>query len=72
MGSARTTLARRTAAARGFSAWAHRCGLLAADVAAQLATPKAHRELLDVLRSERRLAFQYPHFAINARRGRCV
>jgi site-specific recombinase XerD len=50
MGAARATLARRTAAARSFSAWAHRGGLLPADVAAPLATPKAHRELPGVLR----------------------
>lgn len=56
MGSARTTLARRTAAARTFSAWAHRSGLLGSDVAAQLATPKAHRELPGVLRSDQAAA----------------
>jgi integrase/recombinase XerC len=56
MGAARTTLARRTAAARAFSAWAHRAGLLAADAAAHLATPKAHRELPGVLRSDQAAA----------------
>ncbi|MCM0678779.1 site-specific integrase, partial [Micromonospora phytophila] len=49
-GAARTTLARRAASARAFSAWAHRGGLLPADVGAALASPRAHRELPTVLR----------------------
>lgn len=56
MGAARTSLARRAAAARTFSAWAHRAGLLAADVAAPLASPKAHRELPTVLRADQAAA----------------
>jgi integrase/recombinase XerC len=56
MGAARATLARRTAAARSFSAWAHRTGLLPTDVAAPLATPKAHRELPGVLRVDQATA----------------
>jgi integrase/recombinase XerC len=56
MGSARATLARRTAAARSFSAWAHRTGLLPTDVAAALATPKARRELPGVLRVDQATA----------------
>ncbi|WP_308504099.1 site-specific integrase [uncultured Actinomyces sp.] len=32
-GHARATLARRSAAIRSFSTWAHRCGLLSSDVA---------------------------------------
>ena len=52
LGAARTSLARRAAAARTFSAWAHRGGLLATDVGAQLATPKAGRDLPAVLRAE--------------------
>ncbi|WP_165242472.1 tyrosine recombinase XerC [Corynebacterium lizhenjunii] len=48
-GLSRATLARRTAAARGFSTWAHRQGYLEADVAARLMTPKAHRHLPRVL-----------------------
>jgi integrase/recombinase XerC len=51
-GAARTSLARRAAAARTFSVWAHRDGLLATDVGAQLASPKAHRELPSVLRAD--------------------
>ncbi|MEV4532206.1 tyrosine recombinase XerC [Asanoa sp. NPDC049518] len=52
LGGARASLARRAAAARTFSAWAHRGGLLASDVGAQLATPKANRDLPAVLRTE--------------------
>lgn len=44
-GAARTTMARRAAAARTFSTWAHRDGRLPTDVAAGLASPRAHREL---------------------------
>ncbi|RGC70003.1 Tyrosine recombinase XerC [Micromonospora sp. MW-13] len=49
-GAARTTMARRAASARTFSAWAHRAGLLPTDVAAPLASPRAHRDLPTVLR----------------------
>ncbi|GGL86584.1 tyrosine recombinase XerC [Micromonospora yangpuensis] len=56
MGLARTSLARRAAAARTFSVWAHRSGLLPTDVAAALASPKAHRELPTVLRAEQAAA----------------
>lgn len=52
MGAARSSLARRAAAARTFSAWAHRGGLVTTDVGAQLATPKATRDLPDVLRTD--------------------
>jgi integrase/recombinase XerC len=52
LGGARASLARRAAAARTFSAWAHRGGLLDADVGAQLATPKANRDLPTVLRAD--------------------
>lgn len=51
-GAARTTLARRAAAARTFTAWAHRQGLLAIDAGARLASPKARRELPAVLHVE--------------------
>jgi integrase/recombinase XerC len=50
-GAARTSLARRAAAARTFSAWGHRAGLLDADVGAQLASPRAARDLPAVLRA---------------------
>jgi integrase/recombinase XerC len=51
-GAARSSLARRAAAARTFTAWAHRDGLLDADVGARLASPKARRELPTVLRED--------------------
>ncbi|MGK5519767.1 tyrosine-type recombinase/integrase [Micromonospora sp. URMC 107] len=56
MGAARTSLARRAASARTFSAWAHRCGLLPADVAGALASPRAHRDLPTVLRADQAAA----------------
>ncbi|MEV5818330.1 tyrosine recombinase XerC [Micromonospora haikouensis] len=55
-GAARTTMARRAAAARAFSAWAHRAGLMPTDVAAPLASPRAHRELPTVLRADQAAA----------------
>ena len=51
-GAARTTLARRGSAARVFTAWAHRRGLLPTDPGALLATPKGHRLLPDVLQPD--------------------
>src|SRR5215472_11851852 len=48
-GQARTTIARRAAAARAFTAFAHRRGWLAADPGAQLASPRVHRHLPQVL-----------------------
>jgi len=51
-GAARTTLARRAAAARTFSTWAYRSGLLAQDVGQRLASPKPHRDLPQVLRAD--------------------
>lgn len=52
LGAARATLARHAAVARTFSTWAHRAGLLSANVAAGLASPKAHRTLPGVLRAD--------------------
>ncbi|MFD6751873.1 MULTISPECIES: tyrosine recombinase XerC [Micromonospora] len=52
MGAARASLARRAAAARTFSAWAHRGGLLPTDVAATLASPRPQRTLPTVLRTD--------------------
>ncbi len=49
-GRARTTLARRASAARMFTAWAHRRGLIDTDSGSLLAMPKARRSLPDVLR----------------------
>jgi integrase/recombinase XerC len=48
-GQARTTIARRAAAARAFTAFAHRRGWLAGDPGAQLASPRVHRHLPQVL-----------------------
>jgi integrase/recombinase XerC len=49
-GSARATLARRSAALRTFAAWAHREGLTDTDAGQLLVSPKAHRVLPHVLR----------------------
>lgn len=51
-GASRTTLARRAAAARTFTAWAHRAGHLAADPGPRLAAPRPHRTLPAVLRAD--------------------
>lgn len=48
-GAARSTLARRVAAARSFCGWAVREGLLSADPAARLEAPRPHRHLPTVL-----------------------
>lgn len=48
-GAARSTVARRVAAARSFSAWARRAGLVPADVAARLEAPRPRRHLPEVL-----------------------
>jgi len=51
-GAARATLARRGAAARAFTAYAHRQGWLSTDPGPQLGTPKARRVLPQVLRRD--------------------
>jgi integrase/recombinase XerC len=51
-GAARATLARRGAAARAFTSFAHRQGWLATDPGPQLGTPKTRRVLPQVLRRE--------------------
>ena len=51
-GRAKTTLARRAAAARTFTAWATREGLLDRDPGALLATPRSGRSLPGVLRRD--------------------
>jgi integrase/recombinase XerC len=48
-GGSRTTLSRRAVSIRLFTKWAFKNGYLHADVGANLATPKAHRTLPDVL-----------------------
>jgi integrase/recombinase XerC len=51
-GVARSTLARRAASLRTFTAWAHRTGLIATDPGRLLASPKPHRSLPPVLRAD--------------------
>lgn len=51
-GAARSSVARRVAAARSFSAWATRTGLVPVDVAARLEAPRSHRSLPEVLQPE--------------------
>lgn len=51
-GQARSTLARRAAAARNFTAWACRAGLTTLDPGRALATPRIGRTLPEVLRRE--------------------
>ncbi|WP_084628484.1 tyrosine recombinase XerC [Amycolatopsis nigrescens] len=51
-GASRTTLARRAAAARTFTAWARRTGALATDPGARLVAPRPHRTLPGVLRAD--------------------
>ena len=48
-GGSRTTLSRRAVSIRLFTKWAFKNNYLKADVGANLATPKAHRTLPDVL-----------------------
>ncbi|HEU5470343.1 MAG TPA: tyrosine recombinase XerC [Actinophytocola sp.] len=51
-GASRTTLARRSAAIRTFTAWAHRRGHLPTDPGARLVAPRPHRKLPAVLRQD--------------------
>ena len=51
-GAARSTLARRGSAARAFTAWAVRAGLLETDPGPLLASPRAGRPLPEVLRQD--------------------
>lgn len=55
-GASRTTLARRAAAARTFTAWAARTGRAPTDPGARLASPRAHRRLPAVLRADQAAA----------------
>ncbi len=52
----RTTVARRAAAARAFTAWAARTGRTATDPGARLASPRAHHRLPAVLRADQAAA----------------
>lgn len=51
-GASRTTLARRAAAARTFTAWAAKRGYLKHDPGPRLSAPRPHRRLPSVLRAE--------------------
>jgi integrase/recombinase XerC len=55
-GASRTTMARRAAAARTFTAWAARTGRAPTDAGARLASPRAHRRLPEVLRADQAAA----------------
>lgn len=51
-GASRSTLARRASAVRGFTAWAHRRGLLSDDPGTALSSPRPHRRIPEVLRPD--------------------
>jgi integrase/recombinase XerC len=56
MGASRSTISRRASAARVFTAWAARDGLLDSDPGVLLASPKAHRPLPEILRIDEAVA----------------
>ena len=51
-GAARSSMGRRAAAARGFTAWAYRTGWMPQDVGARLAAPRPDKTLPAVLRAD--------------------
>ena len=55
-GHQRSTLARRAAAARAFTAWATRAGVLGSDPGPRLVAPRPHRALPSVLHPEQAAA----------------
>ncbi|MFC4067902.1 tyrosine recombinase XerC [Actinoplanes subglobosus] len=59
-GAARSSQARRAAAVRAFTGWAHRTGLSPEDPGAQLASPRAHRSLPTVLRADQAATLMTP------------
>ncbi|MDY7085913.1 MAG: tyrosine recombinase XerC [Actinomycetota bacterium] len=59
-GAARTSQARRAAAARAFTAWALRTGRTTSNPGAHLSSPKAHRTLPTVLRADQAEALLTP------------
>jgi integrase/recombinase XerC len=67
-GLARTSIARRAASARGWTAWLHRRGLLAADPGVRLKAPRAQRTLPRVV-AERALAGALASLADRAASG---
>ena len=62
-GVARSSLARKAAAARSFTGWAHRTGRITTDPGARLAAPRAHRALPGVLRADQAAAMLAPPVA---------
>lgn len=48
-GASRTTLSRRATSIKLFTKWAHKSGFIPTDVGVNLATPKAHRILPEIL-----------------------
>jgi integrase/recombinase XerC len=72
-GAARTTLARRAAALRTFTAWANQTGRTDTDAGALLASPRAHRTLPPVLDAgEAAAAMQAPDDSGQAVRDRLI
>lgn len=63
-GGARTTLARRAAAARSLTAWALRTERIPVDPGVRLASPKAHRTLPPVLRADQAASMLQPPASI--------
>jgi integrase/recombinase XerC len=59
-GQARSTIARRAASARAFTAYAHRRGWLVADPGVQLGTPRVRRHLPQVLAQDQMAAVLAP------------
>jgi integrase/recombinase XerC len=59
-GAARTTIARRSAALRTFTGWAHATDRAATDPGALLASPRAHRTLPPVLDTDEAAAAMEP------------
>jgi len=67
-GAARSSLARQAAAIRTFTAWAARTGLAARDIGAGLVSPRTHRELPQVLRTDQASALLDTANAVEVRR----
>lgn len=70
-GLARTSIARRAASARGWTAWLHRRGFLAADPGIRLKAPRAQRTLPRVV-TERALADAFAALGERAAGGNAV
>ena len=59
-GAARASMGRRAAAAKSFTAWAHRTGRMPTDVGARLASPRPDKTLPSVLRVDQAAAMLSP------------